>query len=605
LGFAASAWAAEGQLDPSFGTGGKVTTPLGTGDSEATSAVIDSQGRIVVAGTSLVASDNDFSVARYLPNGTLDTTFNALGAQPGVPGTATYDFAATGDQDIGSCVAIDSQGRIVIGGESSLGGGSGSNDFALLRINPDGSRDGTFGTNTGSHKGEVTTPIGTLDDDLNGIAVDSQNRIVAVGSAYDGSTVNFGVARYRSDGSLDTSFGPGGTGKFQTQIGASQDVATGVAIDAQGQIVVAGNTAVPGGSDFGVVRYNGNDGSLDTSFNGTGKVRFPVGSQGGDFGTDLAIDGQGKIVVVGNSAAGAGGQDFGVARLNSTGTLDTSFNGTGTVTTPIGFKDDFPEAVAIDSQDRIVVGGNSLDGTQTDFAVVRYQPGGTLDPAFNGSGKVTTPIGTSNDQANAIAIDGQDRVLAAGTAAIGSDDEFALARYIGDQTAPIATIGTGPAAGAYTNDPTPTFTFSSSEAGSTFTCGFDGAKGPCASPQTPAATLADGAHAFSLIATDRAGNASVAVTRTFNVDTHKPELKIKGKAKVKTAGRKGRDKLRLKANEPVTFRCKVDRKKARSCKARYKTPKLKLGKHKLKVVATDRAGNKTSKTKKLKVVRKR
>jgi hypothetical protein len=74
---------------------------------------------------------------------------------------------------------------------------------------------------------------------------------------------------------------------------------------------------------------------------------------------------------------------------------------------------------------------------------------------------------------------------------------------------------------------------------------------------------------------------------------------------VKTAGRKARDKLKLKANEPVTFKCKVDRKRAKRCKARYKTPKLKLGKHKVKVTATDRAGNRVSKTKQLKVVRKR
>ena len=362
------------------------------------------------------------------------------------------------------------------------------------------------------------------------------------------------------------------------------------------------NTA--GTYDFALARLN-SDGSRDATF-GTnaapsqGQVTTPIGS-GDDSASAVAVDAQGRIIAAGSSYNGAD-NDFALARYNPNGSLDTSFNGTGKVTTAVSSNDpDYANAAAIDSQGRIVVAGSS----DSVFALARYNPNGSLDTSFNGSGTVTTPIGSAGNQANAVVIDAQDRIVAAGYAQGATNNDFALARYIGDQTPPGApSIESGPADGSYTNDPTPTFAFASSEAGVTFSCGFDGGNAACTSPFTPAA-LGDGAHTFSLIAADRAGNPSAAATRIFTVDTTKPTVKIKGKGKVRTRKRKARVTYKLRANETATFTCKVDKRKPKACKAKYKTPKLKLGKHKVKVTATDRAGNATSKTKKLKVVRKR
>jgi uncharacterized delta-60 repeat protein len=592
----ALAQGAEGDLDPSFGSGGRVTTPIGSDDEAAEGAAIDSQGRIVTAGYTY-GTDYNFALARYTSAGNLDPSFGTAGKVVTPIGSSN---------DVATAVAIDSQGRIVVAGYSGFGS---SEDFAVARYTPGGVLDTSFGP---AHTGIVTTDFFHFADEANSVAIDSQGRIVVAGFDLQGDN-DFAVARYTDNGTLDTTFGPPThPGKVTVDFtpGANDDdLAKAVAIDSQGRIVLAGRSNSGGTDDFALARLNG-DGSRDATFGSNpapeqGEVTTPFGSQS-DTANAVAIDSQDRIVVAGQAfLGGTAGADFALARYTPGGVLDTSFNGTGKVTTPIGSGDDFARAVAIDPQGRLVVGGDSVTGVNDDnFALARYTSAGTPDPSFGTAGKVTTTFGSSTDSVNAVAVDPHERIVAAGYYTNSSDKDFALARYIGDAVPPTPSIGSGPGEGSYTNDPTPTFQVSSSEAGSSFACGFDGLSGACTSPFTPSAALGDGPHAFTLTATDRAGNTSAATIRHFTVDTHKPELKIKGKGKVKTRGRKARDKLKLKANEPATFKCKVDRKKAKKCKAKFKTPKLKLGKHKVKVTATDRAGNRVSKTKKLKVVRK-
>jgi uncharacterized delta-60 repeat protein len=574
----ALAQATEGDLDTSFGSGGKLTTPIGTGMNEARSVSLDPQGRIVVAGYALIAASYDFALARYNPNGVLDTSFNGTGEVTTPIGAA----------DQVNAVAIDSQGRIVAAGVSNNGS---NDDFAVTRYTPNGAPDTNFNTS-----GKVTTPIGSGADAANAVAIDSQDRVVAAGSSFNGANDDFAVARYNENGTPDSSFN--GTGNVTTPIGSSADRGAAVAIDSQGRIVVAGSSNNGANNDFALVRYNAG-GTLDTSFGGTGKVTTPIGSAA-DAANAVAIDSQGRIVVAGLSVI-AGNAQFAVARYNADGTLDTSFGSGGTVTTAIGTSA-FASSVVIDQQGRIVAAGGGLTGSKQNFAIARYTTSGTLDPSLGVTGHVTTPFGSGADFAKGLAIDSQGRLVAVGSTFNGADFDFALARYIGDQTPPNVTIASGPAESAYTNDSTPTFTFTStSPDAAAFSCGLDGLSAGCASPFTSPA-LTDGKHTFGLTGTDKAGNTSAATTRHFTVDTRKPKLKIKGKAKVRTKGRKARDKLKLKPNEPSTFTCKVDRKKAKRCKAKYKTPKLKLGKHRVKVTATDRAGNRVSKTKRLKVV---
>src|SRR5262249_27939867 len=160
-------------------------------------------------------------------------------------------------------------------------------------------------------------------------------------------------------------------------------------------IVIAGSAYNGSNSDFAVVRYNSN-GSLDNSFDTDGKLTVAVGS-GDDLGSSVALQVDGKIVVAGTSASGAS-NDFAVVRCNTDGSLDTSFDTDGKLTTPIGSGDDSGYSVAVQADGRIVVAGSSSNGSNLDFAVVRYKANGNLDRLSDGTGKITTAFGISDDQ---------------------------------------------------------------------------------------------------------------------------------------------------------------------------------------------------------------
>ena len=330
-----------------------------------------------------------------------------------------------------------------------------------------GALDPTFGNG-----GRV---IGDFFDPLNvalGMAIQADGKIVVVGEGANSNTWDFAVVRYNTDGSLDTSFG--GTGIVLTPVGNSHDLATSVAIQADGKIVVAGGT----GSSLAVVRYNPN-GTLDTSFNGTGKVITSASSGAGD----LAIQSDGKIVVAGGNAliryntngsldtsfngtgivitqssgiassvaiqsdgkivaAGGSQNSFAVVRYNTDGLLDTSFNGTGIVTTPVGNSGSGAEELAIQPDGKIVAAGYAV-GANLDFAFVRYNPNGSLDTTFGGTGKVVTPVGDSVDYANSLAIQADGKIVAAGYSSNNSGSDFAVARLNPNGSLDTSFGGTG------------------------------------------------------------------------------------------------------------------------------------------------------------------
>ncbi len=151
-----------------------------------------------------------------------------------------------------------------------------------------GDLDPSFGSG-----GKVITPFGSSTDNANAVAIQSDGKIVAAGSSSNGSNLDFAVARYSTDGSLDTSFGSGG--KVTTAIGSSTDNGTAVAIQPDGKIIVAGSTFITGsGNDFALVRYN-TDGTLDPSFGSGGKVITAI-SSGNDSVTAVVIQSDGRIV---------------------------------------------------------------------------------------------------------------------------------------------------------------------------------------------------------------------------------------------------------------------------------------------------------------------
>jgi uncharacterized delta-60 repeat protein len=409
--FALVRYNSNGSLDNTFGTNGIVTTPVGTGGDEASSVSIQSDGKIVVAGSSWNGSNYDFAVVRYNSDGSLDNTFGTNGIVTTPVGTSA---------DIARSVAIQSDGKIVAAGHINNGS---NDDFALVRYNSNGSLDNTFGTN-----GIVTTLVGTSNDRAYSIAIQSDGKIAAAGYSWNVSDIDFAVVRYNSNGSLDITFGSNGI--VTTPVGSSVDIAYSIAIQSDGKIIAAGYSLNIGNNDFAVVRYNSN-GFLDNTFgiNGIITTSVYVGSSG-DIARSVAIQSDGKIVAAGY----AGGQsvyDFALVRYNSNGSLDNTFETDGIVTTPVGISESNVNSVAIQSDGKIVAAGYSLDLADYfgDFAVARYNADGTLDNTFGQNGTITTPIGLLNEIANSVAIQSDGKIIAAGYSHNLSNYDFALVRY--------------------------------------------------------------------------------------------------------------------------------------------------------------------------------
>jgi uncharacterized delta-60 repeat protein len=283
-----------------------------------------------------------------------------------------------------------------------------------------GSLDGTFG-----NSGWVTTDFYGLGlDHAYSVAIQDDGKIVVAGATDDGDNSDFAVVRYDPDGCLDTSFGSGG--RVVTDIGGGDDEAHSIAIQSDGKILVAGNVYNSGNWDFGLVLYN-TDGSLDTGFGVEGRVITDIGGSY-NFAYSIAMQADGKIVVVGAAANGPD-TDFAVVRYNGDGSLDTGFGIDGMVTTDVGGSYDTAYSVAIQTDGKIVVAGNAHNGSNFDFGLVRYNSDGSLDTGFDGDGKITTSIGTSADEAYSVAIQDDGKIVVAGVANNGSNNDFALARY--------------------------------------------------------------------------------------------------------------------------------------------------------------------------------
>jgi uncharacterized delta-60 repeat protein len=422
--FAVARYNPDGTLDDSFGTAGQVTTQFigSTQDLGQGLVVAQSDGKIIVAGSSGGAVD-PFALARYNADGSPDTNF-------GTGGRVVTDFGS--GTDVGSAVALQADGKIVVVGFGVDFRSSTGTDFVLERYNADGSLDTTFGGG-----GKVTTDFASLSDYATGVAVQSDGKIVVAGYCYGGATgFDFALARYNADGTLDATFGS--AGEVTTDFAAGDDFAAGVTLQADGKIVVAGHSNSGGSGDFELARYN-TDGTLDATFGSSGEVTTDFAG-GTDFATAVALQADGKIVVagftVGFSTDGdsSSGSDFALARYNPDGSPDATFGSAGEVTTDFAAGYDFANAVALQADGKIVVAGASTSGVgNNDFALARYNADGGLDTTFDGDGKVTTDFGSSDDQAKGVAVQADGKIVAAGyTHSSGTGYDFALVRYLGD-----------------------------------------------------------------------------------------------------------------------------------------------------------------------------
>jgi uncharacterized delta-60 repeat protein len=426
-----SAQATPGALDASFGTAGKVTTAISSSDDQAYALALQPDGKLVAAGYSDNGSTYAIELARYNRNGSLDTSFN---------GTGKVTTAIGSSDDEAYALALQPDGKVVAAGYSYNGA---HYDLALVRYKPDGSLDTSF-----NGTGKVTTAFGSNDSGANALVVQPDGKLVAAGWSHNGSNYDFALTRYNPDGSLDTSFN--GTGKVTTPIGAGWDSANALVLQPDGKLVAAGISHKGSDYDVALARYNA-DGSLDTSFNGTGKVTTAIGA-GSDSANALVLQPDGKLIAGGYSYQGSGtNNDAALVRFNPNGSLDTSFNGSGKVTTPIGSADNAAYALALQPDGKLLAAGRSWSGSSYDFALARYNSNGSLDTSFNGSGKVTTAMGAGSDNANAIALQPDGKPVVAGYSHNGSKFDFALARYVGHSTLAVNRIGSG--AGSVSSSP--------------------------------------------------------------------------------------------------------------------------------------------------------
>ncbi len=347
----------------------------------------------------IVLSSPKLSGVAQAASGDLDTSFGTQGR------VVTRFFNNTqfgyGDRASARALAIQPDGKIVAAGYAFVQ--DTSSGFAVARYNPDGSPDSSFGNG-----GQITTRVGEINDEAHAVALQPDGKIVVAGKAYISASPNsanygFALVRYNPDGSLDNSFD--GDGKLITDFFDSLDEALGVLVQRDGKIVAAGfATNGPNNGttyDFAMVRYNP-DGSLDSSFDGDGKVLTDFFGSG-DRAYAALLQPDDRIVLAGVCYTPSSSADFALARYNPDGSLDPSFDGDGKVSTPfVNNYEEYASSVVLAPDNRIVAAGwannnSNLQGGKPDFAIARYHPDGSLDSSFDGDGRFTLDFDGIND----------------------------------------------------------------------------------------------------------------------------------------------------------------------------------------------------------------
>ena len=398
--FGLQAYSQAGTLDPSFNGTGKVFTsffydygfgPEFYGLDEIRALAVQPDGKIVAAGFSYNGLQQDIALARYNTDGSLDNSFGGDGQVNTNLGTDN------GVGDIAYAIAIQADGKIVVAGTSD-DGPSPTLDFVIIRYNADGSIDNSFGNN-----GIVFTGFGGANAIVYALCIQPDGKILAAGSTNTGplSTFDFAIVRYNTDGSLDNSFD--GDGKLPTSVSPQADEIYAIALQPDGKIVVAGYGNISFINKGVLMRFN-TDGSPDNSFDGDGMVITAITSNE-SYAYDMAIQPDGKIVIAGHAHTGVN-WDFFVARYNTDGSMDNSFDGDGKVITNMGTLDDFAYTLAIQLDGKILVGGTRNKSTApfSDFAIARYLSNGSLDNSFDGDGKAFIDMTGGNEQADAMVL---------------------------------------------------------------------------------------------------------------------------------------------------------------------------------------------------------
>ncbi|MBK9247530.1 MAG: T9SS type A sorting domain-containing protein [Ignavibacteria bacterium] len=418
--------AQDGTLDPTFDVDGRVSTTTGLLDCSGTSMVIREDPlnplhlnlrKIIVAGQTFNGMDSDFMIAQYNNDGSLDNSFG----NNGIVITPVGGF-----DDRASAIVLQNDGKIVVAGASSDGL---KESIAIVRYNSNGSLDLTFNTT-----GKVITSISAVADNASSVAVQNNGKILVAGFSDMVQNLDFTVVRYNSNGTLDNTFDTDGI--VTTPIGNSNDIATKVMLQSDGKIVVTGSSLRANNMDFAMARYM-SDGSLDLTFDSDGKVTTAINGSFNEYGFSGLIQNDGKILITGSSNSTF--NDCIVARYNTDGSLDPFFGVNGIAITDFGIAADYGQAIdiALQKDDKIVVCGLRNDGAALNYAVVRYHVNGLIDSTFGTDGIVTTDFGSADDEGHAVAMQSDGKIVVAGGSHDGMQKRVSVARYNNPSVSPV------------------------------------------------------------------------------------------------------------------------------------------------------------------------
>lgn len=408
-------------LDPTFSGDGKATLEAFGGDRSG--MAVQPDGKVIMVGGTFT----DFVAARFNADGTLDDDFGDSGKFT----THIVGADALGQEEA-DAVALQRDGKIVIAGSATVPGGN-KQAIALVRLDSNGNIDNTFGTG-----GFVFGPTLVFGRAF-AVAVDSQDRIVVAGDTPKDTDPDFGdfiVARYTSNGTLDTTFGQAGFNI--TDIGNVTNEARGLKVLAGDALLVSGTAPLVVSSVNGVttqsaplgavVRYLEN-GFPDPAFGtANGQVALP----GDNVGRGLAVQSDGKIVLAGSIDIGTFPQTtsrFALMRLFADGRIDDSFGTGGRVQTSLTDRGDKALAVALQADGKIVAAGAANTQGNSNFGMARYLGNGDLDTSFVGTGKLTVDFFSFTDIAENVAIQSNGKIVLGGLAR-DNVDGYAVVRVL-------------------------------------------------------------------------------------------------------------------------------------------------------------------------------
>jgi uncharacterized delta-60 repeat protein len=400
----------DGSADDNFSDDGKLTTDI-FGFDRGASVAMQSDGKFIVAGSSYNNSTfvRSMSIYRYLPDGTLDSTFSEAGIQ----------LISIGWETWGASVIVQSDGKILVAGTFW----NNRWQALLIRLNSDGILDHSF-----SDDGIVVTNYGPMEAVANNVAIQDDGKIIVSGGAVINRMRNFAIARYNTNGSLDNSFSGDGVDIPNIRVLENSDeIASSLIFLPGGKIMIGG--AYRNNFAFAVVRYQP-DGKLDASFGDDGILRDHKPGWYVSFNAS-AMQPDGKIVTAGSAGYPLDlPKYFVVSRFKKDGTPDNTFSEDGKLMSNFGFSAGGAYAVAIQPDGKVLVAGTAFNGKDKDFALVRLNADGTLDNSFSDDGKLLTDLTGYDEDGKAIILQPDGKIILGGSSNIWQlDYDFALARY--------------------------------------------------------------------------------------------------------------------------------------------------------------------------------